>query len=187
MYGVGSDGKIVLVNKDFSIHVPYGAGYDVGDPADDVPVLTIARFDELPANYKNGAFEPPDDGNRRDILNLYLTHEFDGARAQMSFPDFLEHLKRSTDERFARAAVGTVSQEDAAPNFRVLKVVQNTPDIKAGYLTSDLFVSVKFAAFLFTREHTYRGTLKIERQAQKLRRTEMFMKALFASLKPNSI
>ncbi len=49
MYGVGMDGKIVLVNKDFSIRIPYGAGYDLGSAiGDDSPVLSVPRFETMP-------------------------------------------------------------------------------------------------------------------------------------------
>lgn len=184
MIGVSSEGKIVLVNKDFTIRVPYGAGYETGDPAGDDPtVLAVTRFEELPANYANGSFTPPFERQRRDVLRIWPTPELDEAMMGFAgFSDFLASIKQSTDERFARAAVGDVGTAD----FRVLKVAQDTPELKVGYITEDLFVSVNFMAFIHAGGHMYRGTMKVERQAQKFKRSEMFMKAMLSSVKPNT-
>lgn len=189
MYGVGMDGKILVVNKDFTIRVPHGAGYDLGDPgAEDSAVLSITRFEAMPENYKNGPFDVSLGGRKLDIFNLYLTEAYAGDElGRTNYPKYLEQLKQSVDARFAWAAVGSAAKpEDPSENFRVLRVVQNTPDTKAGYITNDLFVSVNFMVYLFTREEGYKGTLKIERQAGKLKRTEMFMRSLLSSIKPNN-
>lgn len=188
MFGVSSDGKIIPVNRDFSIRIPYGAGYDVYEAKGDaLDVLTITRFEELPTDYTDGMFQPRSNDGKSDVITFSLTHALsqDSLR-QMNFTDFLGQIKRSTDEQLAKAAVGSVAAQTEGENYSVLKAVQNTPEIKAGYITSDLFVAANFMAFIITKNHVYRGTLKITRQAQKFKRTELFMRSLLSSVKPNA-
>ena len=190
MIGVSSDGKIILVNKDFSIRIPHGAAYDLDDGNNDYKtVLSITRFEELPQNYAVGSFQAQIDPRMADVITVGVSHEFeDDTFRQMDFQDFLGELKRSADEQFQWSAVGSVgTEEGSADNYRVLKVVQDSPEIKAGYITTDLFVAVKFVSFIFTPTHGYRGILKIERSPQKFKRTEFFMKSLLGSVKPNTI
>ncbi len=189
MFGVTSDGKIIVANKDFSIRIPYGAAYEPGDAQDENhTVLTITRFDELPANYTASSFQPQIDARKCDVLNICLTHDLEDEHPlrQMKFPDFLDGLKRKADERFAWAAVGELGKEDGSANYRTLKVVQNTPEIQVGYVTRDLFVAINFTIYIFTKNREYSGKLKIERQAQKFKRTEMFVKSLLSSVKASS-
>lgn len=191
MTGVSPDGKIILVNKDFSIKIPYGAAYELDDGnGDKRAVLTITRFDELPQNYVNGPFDLRSDAGKYDVLSFFISHDLeDGALNQMNFSDFLGELKRSGDERFAWAAVGTAAgtEEEPVDHYRALKVIQDTPELKIGYVTDDLFVSVKFVPFIFVQNHGYKGVLKVERQNQKFKRTELFIKSLLSSVKPNTI
>lgn len=191
MIGVSSDGKIILVNKDFAVRIPHGAAYDLDDGNNDSKtVLTITRFDELPQYYTNGSFQTPLDPRKTDVITVGISHEFeDNTASQMNFQDFLDSLKRSADEQFQWSAVGSagIGEDGTADNFRTLKVVQNTPELKVGYITSDLFVSVKFMSFVFTKDYGYRGILKVERSPQKFKRTEFFMKSLLSSVKLNSI
>lgn len=191
MNGVTSDGKIILVNKDFSVRIPYGAAYDLDDGNNDNrTVLTITRFDDLPQNYTNGSFQTPLDPRKCDVVNVGISHDFeDDTTSRMSFQDFLADLKRSADEQFEWSAIGTAGggEDGATDNFRVLKIVQDTPELKAGYITSDLFVAVKFVSFVFTKNYGYRGILKVERSPQKFKRTEFFMKSLLSSVKLNAM
>lgn len=184
MFGVTSDGKNVLVNRDFVIHIPYGAAYDADEAStDDLNVLTITRFDTLPVDYTDGPFQPRTGETKFDVLTFGVTHALgQDSLQQMDFKDFLGTIKRSTDEQLAKAAVGTVS---ADATYGVLKVVQNTPEIKAGYITNDLFVAANFMVFVFTKNHAYRGTLKIARQPQKFKTTEFFVRSLLSSVKAN--
>ncbi len=188
MQGVSSEGKIVLVNKDFTIRVPYGAGYELGGAnGDDEVVLAVTRFEELPENYANGTFRPPVEHQKRDVLRFCRVPELDDApRGWSGFPDFLESLKRSTDERFARAAVGEIGEGGESVRYRALKVSQDTDELKVGYVTTDLFVSVNFVAFVHAGGRMYRGTMKVERSAQKFKRSEMFMKAMLSSVRANT-
>ena len=188
MFGVTTDGKFVAANRDFAIRIPYGAAYDVFDVSgDDLNVLTIYRFEELPVDYTDGAFQPRGAETRCDILNFSLTHALSvDSLGQMNFRDFLANLKRSTDEQLAKVAVGSAAGNQDGANFSVLKVVQDTPEIKTGYITSDLFVAANFMAFIFTKKHAYRATLKVTRQPQKFKRTEMYMMSLLSSVKPNA-
>lgn len=190
MFGVSPDGKILLVNKDFSIRIPYGAAYEVEEPdGDNNTVLIISRFDELPQNYVNGSFQPSVD-LRRDVLTFSIAQELDvGDLERVNLSEFLGGLKRSADAQFQWAAVGTAAgtEEEPVDHYRAVKVVQDTPEIKSGYITSDLFVAVKFTPYIFTRNRTYRGVLKVERQGGKFKRTELFIKSLLNSVKPNTI
>ncbi len=192
MFGVPQDGKIVLVNHDFLIRIPYGAGYETfeSDDKDQEDVLVVTRFEELPKTYNSGAFQADTRAKGCDVIHLSLMREFDEtALKQIKFKSFLNELKNSHDERFARSAVGGVLSDayGAGQDYRVVTVVQDTPEIKAGYVTRDLFVAVRFDAFVFTAYHGYSGRLKIERQGQKFKRTEFLMKSLLSSVKPNTI
>lgn len=189
MFGVTTDGKYVAVNRDFSIRIPYGAAYDVFDVnGDDLNVLTVVRFEELPVDYTDGMFQPRGDVGKSDVLNFSLTHALSvDSLGQMNFREFLGNLKRSTDEQLAKVAVGTAGNADpSGANYSVLKVVQDTPEIKTGYITSDLFVAANFMAFIFTKNHAYRATLKVMRQPQKFKRTEMYMISLLSSVKAST-
>lgn len=191
MLGVTSDGKIIPVNKDFMLRIPYGAGYDVYDGGNENGVvLAITRFDELPANYNTSTFQPQIDPKKCDVLNFCLASDIDEESiSQLNFQQFLNELKQSADAQFERAAVGSATGGDdgAAENYRALKVSQNTLDIRAGYITTDLFVSVKFSVFIFTKNHMYRAVFKVERSAQKFKRTEFFLKSLLSSVRPNTL
>ncbi|MBQ9459414.1 MAG: hypothetical protein IJU66_05725 [Oscillospiraceae bacterium] len=187
MLGTTIDGKTVLVNRDFTIHIPYGAGYDVYETSSDqLTVLTVTRFEELPVDYTDGSFQPRGDLSKCDVLNLTLTHALSvDSLGQMQFRDFLANVKRSTDEKLASVAVGTAAANADGENYSVLKVVQDTPEIKAGYITNDLYVAANFMTFIFTRNHVYQATMKIPRQKQKFKRTEMYMMSLLSGIKPN--
>ena len=185
MFGVTTDGKNVVVNQDFSIRIPYGAGYDLD--GDDRTVLTIARFDELPPNYDTGAFDLRQATGKYDLLSFSVTHALSGeSLRQMNLAGFLGQLKRSTDEELAKAAVGTAAAGGSGENYGVVKVVQDTPELKTGYFTSDMFVAANFMLLIFTKDYSYRATLKIPRQAQKFKGTEFFVKALLSSVRPNA-
>ncbi|MBE7003081.1 MAG: hypothetical protein E7425_02180 [Ruminococcaceae bacterium] len=187
MLGASIDGKTVLVNRDFTIHIPYGAGYDVFDTSvDQLVALSVTRFEELPPNYTEGTFQPYGDAGKGDVLNFTLTHALSpDSLAQMQFRDFLANVKRSTDEKLSRAAVGTASAGADGENYSVLKVVQDTADIKAGYITNDLYVAANFMTFIVTRNHVYQATMKVPRQKQKFKRTEMYMMSLLSGVKAN--
>lgn len=189
MIGVTTDGKAVTVNRDFSIRIPYGAGYDVFDlTGENRTVLTITRFDELPADYDAGVFTPRMDPSKYDVLSFGVTHALsEESLGQMNLAAFLAQLKNSTDEQLAKAAVGSAAAQDGSgQSYSVLKTVQDTPEIKAGYITNDLFVAANFMLLVFTRSFGYRATLKVPRQPQKFKRTEFFVKALLGSVKPNA-
>lgn len=190
MYGVPQDGKFVLVQRDFSIRVPYGAGYDVNDEAETGDsALTVTRFDELPQNYINGAFEPSPMGIKCDVLNFVMAQDVSADEiSEMDFATFMERLKHAGDEQFKWSAVGSVGEGDGTePSFRVMKVVQNSRDLKVGYMTTDLFVAVRFMIYIFAGGHEYIGKLRIARQPPKFKRTEMFIKSILSSVKPNTI
>ncbi len=187
MIGVTSDGKNVIVNRDFTIRIPYGAGYDVFDlSGDSRTVLTIMRFEELPPDYDAGVFEPRMDASKYDKLSFDVTHALSAeSLGQMNLTNFLAQLKQSTDEQLAKVAVGSAA-ESSGENYSVLKTVQDTPELKTGYITNDLFVAANFMLLIFTKNFGYRATLKVPRQAQKFKRTEFFVKALLGSVKPNA-
>ena len=186
MFGTNSDGKTVLVNRDFTIHIPYGAAYDVYDAkGDQLTVLTVTRFEEMPNDYTDGSFQPRIAPGKADVLNLTLTHALSvESLGQMRFQDFLMKLKKSSDERYAAHAIGSAANAEN-DIYRVLKVVQDTPGIKAGYVTNDLFVAVNFMTFIFTRKNVYQATMKVQRQPQKFKRTCMYMMSLLSGLKEN--
>lgn len=187
MLGAPTDGKIVLVNHDFTIRVPHGAGYELYEPdGDEDVILSVVRFDELPPNYNYGEFQLPANDKTYDEIKFQIMHEYDEeAIRQMDFAKFLNDLKSTHDERFARSAVGAAG--DSNQSYRALKIVQNTPEIKAGYLTRDLFVAARFHLFIFTERHGYSARLKVGRQGQKFKRTEFLMTSLLSSVKPNTI
>ena len=186
MFGVTTDGKNVVVNQDFSIRIPYGAGYDLD--GDNRTVLTIARFDELPPDYDTGVFDLRRAPGKFDVLSFSVTHALSGeSLRQMNLAGFLEQLRRSTDEELAKSAIGAAGAANASgENYGVLKVVQDTPELKVGYFTNDMFVAANFMLLIFTKDYSYRATLKIPRQAQKFKRTEFFVKALLSSVRPNA-
>lgn len=186
MIGTNTDGKNVLVNRDFIIHIPYGAAYEVFDATgDQLTVLTVTRFDEMPVDYTDGNFTPREESIKSDVLSFTLTHALSiDSLGQMRFQDFLMKIKKSSDERHAKMAIGSAADAEN-DTYRILKVVQDTPGIKAGYVTSDLFVAVVYTVFIFTRNHVYQATMKVPRQAQKVKRTGMYMMSLLSGIKAN--
>lgn len=188
MIGVTSDGKDILVNRDFGIHIPYGAGYDTADLTNESrSVLTIARFEELPPDYGAGTFDLRMDASKYDLLTFDVTHALSAeSLGQMNLAGFLAQLKQSTDEQLAKAAVGSAGNATPGENYSVLKAVQDTPELKTGYITNDLFVAANFMLLVCTKNFGYRATLKVPRQPQKFKRTEFFVKALLGSVRPNA-
>ncbi len=187
MLGVNSDGKFVPVNRDFSIRIPYGAAYDLYDAKGDaLNVLTITRFEEMPVDYTDGAFQPRSSEGKSNAITFSLTHEIEEDELRkVDFKNFLNTLKKSNEERRAKFAVGSAAATDAdGANYSRLKIVQNTPEIKAGYVTSDMFVAVNFTVFIFTKKHAYRGVMKLPRQPQRFKRIDLFIHSILSSVKP---
>ena len=169
VYGVSKSGKDVRVNDDFSIHIPYGYCYDIGNKdAGDETALFLAKPAWQPAGYTSGAFSISDDTECDLTLSLKATHEVtvapDAEELGIDFDQMLKELSKNADNHTMSMDVSLNGVSASTETFgegsfrRAHRMVVDEPFLKAGYFTLGILGRTAYSVVILTRHHMYSAT-----------------------------